>query len=593
MPESSTQYQLIQQRTYKAIKNIGNVHLENYSILTGLNGSGKSQFIEAIQFGHIAVPTVITNIQAQVLKHEQSTLKLTAYAIDNQYILNKVAELRNLFIYSLNPSRQQYQSDFNLAYQNLETVISHYLGNVYQPQQLHLDYSLDSNSIFEKIKLDAIDLIRNKGPKELKLYDFDVLQANSNKLITHLPPSAIAKHISPRIPYEFVNLTPTNLSVVLYSYYKKVKNFKTDFQARHGNKPSEEAIIFNCGENPSDVINRTVKKLGLDLICDIGDLESEDYEYLSYTFKFKNHHGEVIELESLSSGEKLLIGLSSTKFSPDFTSRNGELKLLLLDEIDASLHPKMLRQMHEIINDEFINKGIKVILVTHSPTTILTCPDNTGIYTVDKNSSEFISKTTKEEAISELSEGLISYSGAIMMLDDIGSYELIVISEGSNNEYFQVCFGEEYKERVMFIELSQKRIGYTELRKLFDLLHSLENSTIGNINIQRKKKYLVVLDQDVKYKLPWENAHNTAKTFYYFLEKHQSAYNFSGIENSLKDSFIQEFITHEGIASSTFRDRLYSAEGKYGLRRFFHDKNVPDNINLQDLKIEIDRILNL
>lgn len=44
--------------------------------------------------------------------------------------------------------------------------------------------------------------------------------------------------------------------------------------------------------------------------------------------------------------------------------------ILLLDELDASLHPSMIKNMIGVIEDIFLEQGIKVILVTHSPSTI-------------------------------------------------------------------------------------------------------------------------------------------------------------------------------------------------------------------------------
>jgi len=56
---------------------------------------------------------------------------------------------------------------------------------------------------------------------------------------------------------------------------------------------------------------------------------------------------------------------------------------LLLDEVDASLHPSMIKNLLDVIEKIFLKNGCKVILATHSPTTVALAPEE-SIYEISK-----------------------------------------------------------------------------------------------------------------------------------------------------------------------------------------------------------------
>jgi energy-coupling factor transporter ATP-binding protein EcfA2 len=109
----------------------------------------------------------------------------------------------------------------------------------------------------------------------------------------------------------------------------------------------------------------------------------------------------------MSSGEKVLLRLILWQY---FASTDGEFpKLLLLDEPDAHLHPTMTQDFLSTIQDIIINKmGSKVIMTTHSPTTIALAPEE-SIYWMDRDGIR-LQKRGKSDVLRELSEGLILVS---------------------------------------------------------------------------------------------------------------------------------------------------------------------------------------
>lgn len=127
-----------------------------------------------------------------------------------------------------------------------------------------------------------------------------------------------------------------------------------------------------------------------------------------YEPKFiKKSSKNVVKISELSSGEKILISLAFALYNKEHASQLP--KVLLLDETDASLHPSMSKQYLRILKNVFVSElGIKVIITTHSPSTVALA-DEEDIYVVE-NTPERIRKCSKDEALSVLTAGVPSFS---------------------------------------------------------------------------------------------------------------------------------------------------------------------------------------
>ena len=130
--------------------------------------------------------------------------------------------------------------------------------------------------------------------------------------------------------------------------------------------------------------------------------------YLPYEPKFvKKDIRTEVKISELSSGEKILIALAFALYNNDHVTQLP--KILLLDETDASLHPSMSKQYLHILKNIFVKKlGIKVIITTHSPSTVALA-DEQDIFVVE-NSEQRIRKCSKDEALSVLTAGVPSLS---------------------------------------------------------------------------------------------------------------------------------------------------------------------------------------
>src|SRR5690242_1820462 len=91
-------------------------------------------------------------------------------------------------------------------------------------------------------------------------------------------------------------------------------------------------------------------------------------------------------------------------------SRPGEAvelpKVLLLDEPDATLHPAMIQSLLRVLDHIFCQRyGVKVMLVTHAPTTVALAPEE-SIYTMRRKGAPRVRSVSRDEALSSLLVGV-------------------------------------------------------------------------------------------------------------------------------------------------------------------------------------------
>ncbi|HTT99886.1 MAG TPA: AAA family ATPase, partial [Rhizomicrobium sp.] len=85
-------------------------------------------------------------------------------------------------------------------------------------------------------------------------------------------------------------------------------------------------------------------------------------------------------------------------------------KLFLLDEPDAHLHPSMTRQFIDVLKNVLVDQyGVRVILTTHSPSTVALAPEE-SLYVMSRDQPRIRKPSSKAEAIGLLTSGLVIVS---------------------------------------------------------------------------------------------------------------------------------------------------------------------------------------
>lgn len=189
------------------------------------------------------------------------------------------------------------------------------------------------------------------------------------------------------LPLSTNSLFSTNLTLLYVQYQTRIK------------------IGLPTEESPWDTFNKVIEAANFDYRLKQPEFTKEKLDSRILLENVKN--GNTVNVDNLSSGERtimsLLLALYNSKTDAQFP------KVILFDEPDASLHPSMAQHMLDVFQDVFVqDKKVKVIITTHSPTTVALSPE-ISIYRMDQSKGILV-KTNKGDAIKSLTKGLTTLS---------------------------------------------------------------------------------------------------------------------------------------------------------------------------------------
>lgn len=193
-----------------------------------------------------------------------------------------------------------------------------------------------------------------------------------------------------------------------------------------------------------------------------------------------------VEPSQLSSGEKVIFGLFLMLLG--FYRGHVAPKLILLDEVDASLHPSMIKAVHFIVNEVVIKNGGGVIFATHSPTTVALSKEMSVHLLHPGEVVDKISRVTRPAAISELSEGFATFESLLSLRNTTRSK--VILSEGHNYRLINKAL-EIFNLSGEFEAISTDTLSDAKLYTIYEFI-----SSIGS-----KKTFFFVWDFDYQYKI--------------------------------------------------------------------------------------------
>lgn len=171
-------------------------------------------------------------------------------------------------------------------------------------------------------------------------------------------------------------------------------------------------FLERYGVPPWDFANKAFAKIGIDFTID----SPNRYAYAPYQPRLHKKSTNVdVAFSSLSSGEKILMSLALCLYRALDKRQNTSFPaLLLLDEIDAPLHPGMTRSYLEVIDNILVKEsGVNVIATTHSPSTVALAPAE-SLFVMLSNPPR-LERASKASALNILTEGVptlsVSYEG--------------------------------------------------------------------------------------------------------------------------------------------------------------------------------------
>lgn len=192
-------------------------------------------------------------------------------------------------------------------------------------------------------------------------------------------------------------------------YIKQIHNslfnqWRNDaFGSRLPYVPLEDvADVF--GEPPWELMNKVLdESIGGKFRFQIPDMDSFAYDYHAILEEVST--GRPVVANDLSAGEQTLMWMTLIMFNMLYSKNSGLLppKLLLLDEPDVFLHPKMAKNLYSLLEAVVTAFDTVVVLTTHSPTTVALASDKTSIVIMNKG---VLTVADKDYAIAKLLDGI-------------------------------------------------------------------------------------------------------------------------------------------------------------------------------------------
>ena len=225
--------------------------------------------------------------------------------------------------------------------------------------------------------------------------------------------------------------------------------------------------------NSSDIFNFNIYFPKGDKVMPRGDFW---YNFWSNPLRiyYKDKPELNLGLEKLSSGEKTLFALFMSVYNGEKCQRPH---MIVLDEPDAHLHPSMCKKMIDVLEEFFVKRGVKVIVITHHPTTVAMAPEE-SLFLMEKSpANPRIRKIEKQTAVHELSEGLCLLDDAKVIFDNMDNNKLNIISEGRNYKYIEKAIdllSPHLKNEINLVAGWEDRTGTKQLKTLAGFFKSYD-----------------------------------------------------------------------------------------------------------------------
>ncbi len=312
-------------------------------ILSGLNGSGKTQIVDIIR-GY---------------KNQDQNQKINRKILIDNVNIN-IEEI-------VHKSFRDYSNISNITPSNVSSALS-VKDTLWTWYQHHfLSYENGSINGHRRVARDAKNLLEQKfGPEKFR-----------NKSISE-------KEFKDTIPKDFVlyqdDIFTNKIGEIFFNHASRV--YDNHARASMQNQRFDPAKLPQA---PWILLNNL-------------------FEELNFNYRFKNHYERIEDiineqpaiyglttdgsldesqkrnLEDLSDGEKAIISLVFAMTA----SEQIQPKILLLDEYDATLNPSLVQALFKVLKTFFVDKGTQVIIVTHSSATISLAPTYVRFYEVFK-----------------------------------------------------------------------------------------------------------------------------------------------------------------------------------------------------------------
>ena len=181
--------------------------------------------------------------------------------------------------------------------------------------------------------------------------------------------------------------------------------------------------------------------------------------------------GASYKVENLSSGEAILMTLCMAWFNQSMGRKRPAL--LLLDEVDAMLHPSIVGAMVSCLKDLFVRHGTKVIMATHCPATVAVLEEG-EVFRVSRDGGQVrIRPVTRSEAVEELSDGIATLDTGLRIAT-ADERPVTIVTEGKNAVILRRWAALHFPNDVSVFDRLLHRTGASDLQAYARILAKME-----------------------------------------------------------------------------------------------------------------------
>ena len=283
-----------------------------------------------------------------------------------------------------------------------------------------------------------------------------------------------------------------------------------------------------------------------------------NYEQFQFQTVMTNRTSDAqYDLSSLSSGEKVLMALCLSAFNQQLGRRRPEL--LLLDELDAVLHPSMVTALVSTLKVLFVAQGTKVLFTSHSPMTVAALEETEIFRVVRQGRIVRIGPTTKIDAIEELSEGIATVDTGLRIAASSDA-RVTILTEGNNADHLKRWVELHFPSGVHVFDKLPHRTSKGELRTYGRLLGNMDPAT----------HFVIVWDCDaagdaqlLRNELP---AHAKVTPFA-FARRRANKIARRGIENNYDDALLERYVINKTNSDGRLLGREFDSGPQDRVRR--------------------------
>ncbi|MCE7053039.1 ATP-binding protein [Algoriphagus sp. AGSA1] len=369
--------------TFKSVGQFTWDNIPSLSIITGLNGAGKSQLLELIR----TKPDIVQTDDNIIYKPEDITFWNSdggRFPNSNSFqIYDLVAFAATLRDYA-DPLKKILQENARNSLQ--------FKGQDQQMQQA-----------FSRLNIN----VKGREDELIK-----AIEIRSGKAFVNMGFEEVMYHFPEHLFLDSDNISNDRIETLFYMYhFRKSMDIKFGNDVADYQTPPWELLnqVFEISNLPFEIDNPT----HIPIDFDVKNLNTYIKPEPKYAYSIKLKHkllNKTIDFKDISSGEKTIMSLAFLHYYAQ--NKKSYKKLLLLDEPDAHLHPSLTKQFLEVVNKFLIKQyGAKVIMTTHSPSTIGLC-DEESIFIMSKDPTK-IEKQTRSNSINYLTSGVPTLSSIV------------------------------------------------------------------------------------------------------------------------------------------------------------------------------------